>query len=81
MAITGSERGAGPWGYLDFLEAVKDPAHKQHKSMLEWVGGPFDPAAFDAADFQHASMSGAWSPGNRLLQGCIQGRSGSISAR
>jgi hypothetical protein len=43
----------GPWGYIDFLEAVKDPAHEEHESMLEWVGGEFDPTAFDPADFQH----------------------------
>jgi hypothetical protein len=43
----------GPWGYLDFLEAIKDPAHEEHESMIEWVVGQFDPAGFDPADFQH----------------------------
>lgn len=37
----------GPWGYGDFLETIKKPDHKSHDEMLEWVGGGFDPEAFD----------------------------------
>lgn len=37
----------GPYGYADFLEAIADPAHSEHDRMLEWNGGPFDPAALD----------------------------------
>lgn len=37
----------GPPGYDNFLTAIGDPAHEEHESMLEWVGGDFDPAAFD----------------------------------
>ena len=40
----------GPWGYADFLEAIADPAHENHAELLEWIGGGFDPAAFDAAE-------------------------------
>lgn len=36
----------GPPGYERFLEAIKNPRHKEHKSMLEWVGGGFDPEDF-----------------------------------
>jgi hypothetical protein len=39
----------GPWGYGDFVEAVTDPDHEQHNELLEWVGGEFDPEAFDPA--------------------------------
>lgn len=39
----------GPWGYAEFLEALADPAHESHASLLEWLGGNFDPAAFDLA--------------------------------
>jgi len=35
-------------GYLDFLEAIKNPHHEQHDEMLEWIGGKFDPDRFDA---------------------------------
>jgi len=34
-------------GYMDFLEAVLDPTHEQHKAMRKWFGGPFDPKSFD----------------------------------
>jgi hypothetical protein len=37
----------GPWGYGDFVDAIQDPRHKRHKELLEWVGGEFDPEAFD----------------------------------
>lgn len=37
----------GPWGYADYLDAINDPEHEEHDSMLEWRG-PFDPEAFDA---------------------------------
>lgn len=34
-------------GYQAFLEAVGDPSHDEHEDYLNWVGGSFDPAAFD----------------------------------
>ena len=34
---------------MDFLEAVLDPAHEQHRDMVSWYGGPFDPIGFDEA--------------------------------
>jgi len=37
----------GPWGYELFLEALQNPEHEEHDSYLEWVGGAFDPEAFD----------------------------------
>ena len=37
----------GPPGYLDFLDAMLDPNHPEHNSMLEWYGGAFDPEAVD----------------------------------
>lgn len=36
----------GVWGYTEFLEAIQEPDHPEHESMLEWVGGAFDPDAF-----------------------------------
>ncbi len=39
----------GVWGYGDFLEAIQDPEHEEHDAMLEWIGGSFDPEAFDVA--------------------------------
>lgn len=37
----------GPWGYADFIEAIQNPTHNRHEELLEWVGGEFDPEAFD----------------------------------
>jgi hypothetical protein len=37
----------GPWGYVEFLEAISDPKHEQHDDLLEWIGGEFDPDRFD----------------------------------
>ena len=37
----------GVWGYAGFLEAIQNPNHPEHDDMLEWIGGSFDPEAFD----------------------------------
>jgi hypothetical protein len=37
----------GPWGYADFADALQNPKHERHEELLEWVGGDFDPEAFD----------------------------------
>lgn len=42
----------GPWGFYDFLAAVSDPEHEEHDTMLDWVGGEFDPADADLDGFQ-----------------------------
>jgi hypothetical protein len=39
--------GAG--GYAELLEAIADPTHEDHDDLLDWLGGPFDPTAFDLA--------------------------------
>jgi Plasmid pRiA4b ORF-3-like protein len=36
----------GPWGYMEFVEAIGDPAHERHDEFMEWRAG-FDPEAFD----------------------------------
>lgn len=37
----------GSWGYVDFLEAMADPKHENHRDMKEWIGGKFDPEKFN----------------------------------
>jgi hypothetical protein len=37
--------GAG--GFADLLEIIKNPKHEEYESMIEWLGGKYDPAAFD----------------------------------
>ena len=41
------ENVGGVSGFMEFLEAVLDPFHKQHARMVEWYGGPFDPGDMD----------------------------------
>ena len=40
----------GTWGYREFLEAISDPDHEEHATMLEWIGGSFDPDDFSPRD-------------------------------
>jgi len=37
-------------GYYDLLDAISDPAHKEHDDMLDWLGGDYDPEAFSVDD-------------------------------
>ena len=37
----------GVWGYEGMLQALKRPKHKEHRSILNWLGEAFDPEAFD----------------------------------
>ena len=51
--VTGGARACPPEdvgsvpGYERFREAIADPSHEEHEEMLAWIGGPFDPDAFD----------------------------------
>jgi hypothetical protein len=52
MLLTGRrncppEDVGGPWGYENFLEAIWDAKHPEHESYLRWIGGEYDPEAFD----------------------------------
>lgn len=38
--------GGSP-GYEHLLEVLRDPKHEEHEEMHEWIGGDFDPEAFD----------------------------------
>ena len=37
----------GIWGYEELLQTISNPKHPDHKEMLEWLGGEFDPEEFD----------------------------------
>ncbi len=39
----------GQRGFMRFLEAILDPAHEEHREMLVWHDGPFDPFEVDEA--------------------------------
>ena len=36
----------GPPGYEEFLAALADPKHPEHRDLKAWIGGSFDPTAF-----------------------------------
>jgi hypothetical protein len=40
----------GPSGYMDYLEALRDPSHPDHKEMVIWRGPSFDPERFHLED-------------------------------
>lgn len=37
--------GGAP-GYEEFLKAIRNPKHPEHKDMIKWIGGSYDPEAF-----------------------------------
>jgi len=55
-ACNAGERNAPPEdvggtvGYTEFLAAIADPNHEEHDSLLEWIGGHFDPEAFSVPE-------------------------------
>ena len=38
----------GPPGYEEFLSALADNKHPEHRDLKDWIGGSFDPTAFSA---------------------------------
>lgn len=49
----------GPPGYEYLLEALADQK-REHDSMIEWVGGEFDPEAFDLSEVNQALWRMRW---------------------
>jgi hypothetical protein len=37
----------GVHGYAEFLVTIADPMHPEHASTLTWLGGHYNPDAFD----------------------------------
>lgn len=48
-----------PYGYVELLEALKDRKHPDHERLLRWVGGKWDPEAFDL-DAVNSSLKKLW---------------------
>ena len=40
--------------YEKLLAAIGDPNHPEHSDMMEWIGGEFDPEAFELAEVNQA---------------------------
>ena len=62
-SCTGGKRACPPedcggvWGYLEILDAIRDPAHPEHKDTLDLVGDSFDPEHFDVAEVNEVLAS------------------------
>ena len=60
IAATGRcppEDCGGPWGYAEFLDAIRDPAHDRHTELKEWIGCDFDPDNVDREELAaHVAM-------------------------
>jgi hypothetical protein len=53
----------GPWGYMEFAEAIRDPQHERHEEFIEWRG-EFDPEVFDP-DAVNLELRQFWEGGLR----------------
>ena len=42
------------------LETLADPADPEHAEMVAWVGGPFDPKAFDPREVRFDNPKERW---------------------
>ncbi len=47
-------------GYFDFLEAVLNPMHAEHKGMLDWYGSKYDPDDFDPKKVRFDNPKKRW---------------------
>lgn len=55
--VDGARRGppedvGGPPGFFDFLEAMANPKHSEHRHLVEWYGGPYDPKEMDLVELR-----------------------------
>ena len=50
----------GVSGYESMLRILDDPADDEYKSMIEWLGGPFDPDAFDPTQVRFDNPKTRW---------------------
>jgi hypothetical protein len=46
----------GIGGYSDFLEAIMNPGHPEHKEMCAWYGGAFKPDKLDIESIELGLM-------------------------
>ena len=51
----------GPSGYMDYLEALRDSSHPDHREMVAWRGPSFNPERFDPARINRRLHQLSWS--------------------
>jgi hypothetical protein len=47
----------GVWGYARLLRGLEEPDNPEYAHLLEWLGRPFDPAAFSPASVNRRPRS------------------------
>ena len=52
----------GVSGYDRLLDVLATPRHPEHRDIVEWVGGSFDPEAFDVGALNRAFQGGWYLP-------------------
>lgn len=50
----------GIWGYEQLLETISDPSHEEYDSTLQWLGGSYDPEAFNAKRVRFDNPQKRW---------------------
>ncbi len=50
----------GTLGYERLLRIIKNPKHEEHERMMEWLGGEYDPARFDADSVEFDNPKKRW---------------------
>ena len=50
----------GVHGYEEMLRVLRDPTDEEHESMLVWVGGRYDPKAFDPKKVRFDNPKKRW---------------------
>lgn len=57
----------GVSGYDEFLQAMKNRRHPAHKRYRDWIGGSFDPEAFDVAKVAQQFREGVYWQGDLVM--------------
>lgn len=50
----------GPGGYAELLKTIARPTHPEYESKITWLGGPFDPEAFDPRRIRFDNPKRRW---------------------
>jgi hypothetical protein len=62
------EDSGGPPGYMEMVEALRDPAHPRHAEVVEWPGPDFDPNDANRAKLERdvAALEKLMTPRHRV---------------
>jgi hypothetical protein len=50
----------GVHGYQEMLKIIRNRSHKEHKSMMRWLGGKYDPNGFDPNNVRFDNPKKRW---------------------